>query len=113
MCRRLNLHSQPLAVQVSTCFAGCHDLCAIEKGGTSVHGDLHQTGEANTPAAGAPEDGAHGFGKGAVLGAADAELVAGGAADVDAPEAGAPMPTFPNRDAKGLEPFWPAVGVVS
>lgn len=67
----------------------------------------------NAPVAGAPDApvGAHGFGRGAVLGAADAELVEGGAADVAVPEAG-PMPMFPNRDAKGLE-AWFAVGVVS
>ena len=52
------------------------------------------------------------MGRGAVLGAADAELAGGGAADVAAPEAGPPMPMFPNRDAKGLE-AWLAVGVVS
>ena len=45
------------------------------------------------------------------MGAADAALVEGGTADAAVPEAGAPMPMPPNRDAKGFA--WFAVGVVS
>ena len=56
--------------------------------------------------------GAHGLGRGFVLGAADAEVAEAGAADVAVPEAGAPMPMLPNKDAKGFE-AWFAVGVVS
>lgn len=73
--------------------------------------------EVGAPAGGAPEAaaGAQGLGRGAVLGAADAEVAdPADAAEECAPDMGgeaAPKP--PNRDAKGLAAFPAAVGVAS